>query len=111
MADVDETVVYTFTVTNEGDTLLENVQVVDDYAGPANYVSGDDGDLWLGLTEAWVYTGSYTIQPADIDTIINNTVSVTATDALNTEVNDTDQHRTRVGPPIHLPIILKDGGG
>ena len=103
---------YTFTVSNLGDTRLENVQVVDDYAGTAtgNYLGGDDnGDGWLDLTEAWVYTGSYTVQPGDPEIIIN-TVSVTATDALNNEVTDTDQHRTSLGPPIRLPIILKDAG-
>jgi uncharacterized repeat protein (TIGR01451 family) len=105
-ASVDETAVYTFTVTNVGNTLLENVQVVDDYAGPANYVGGDDGDLKLGLTEAWVYTASYTIQPSDPEPLIN-TVSVTATDALNTPTTDTDQHSTGLSELFYLPLIMK----
>jgi uncharacterized repeat protein (TIGR01451 family) len=110
-ARVDDTVVFNFTVTNVGNTLLHNLEVEDDYAGTAVYVSGDNGDGWLDLTEAWVYTASYTIQADDPDPLIN-TVSVTATDALGTEATDTDTHSLTLGPStsfVYLPIIL--GGG
>jgi hypothetical protein len=108
----DDTAVYTFTVTNVGNTPLLNVQIADDHAGPPIFVGGDDGgDSQLGLTEIWVYTAAYTIQPSDPNPL-TNTVSVTATDALNmiTQATDTDQHATQVSAFIYLPTILKNVG-
>ena len=93
-ASVNDTVPYTFTLTNIGDTPLENVQVEDDYAGAGtgNYVDGDDNhDGWLDLTETWVYTAAYSVQPTDPNPLIN-TVTVTATDALSAEVTHSNTH-------------------
>ncbi len=107
VADVGDTVVYTFTVTNVGDTLLHNLAVDDDVAGLATLVSGDDGDGWLDLTEAWVYRATYTIQPTDPDPV-DNTVTVTAFDAVGTETSDSDDHSTAI---VYNPVlsIAKDG--
>jgi uncharacterized repeat protein (TIGR01451 family) len=102
----DDTVVYTFTLTNVGNTPLLNVQVVDDYAGVPILVSGDDGDSQLELAEVWVYTAAYTIQASDPNPLIN-TVSVSAKDAANTQATDTDQHATQVSVFIYMPTILK----
>ena len=110
-ASAGDTVVFTFEVTNLGNTLLQNVQVDDDYAGPGIYVSGDDGDGWLGLTESWIYTASYTIQPEDPTPLIN-TVIVTATDALGIQTTDSDTHGIGLAPPpgsVFLPLILQSG--
>jgi uncharacterized repeat protein (TIGR01451 family) len=110
-ADAYDTVVFTFEVTNVGNTQLHNVYVEDDYAGTGNYVSGDDGDGWLDLTEAWVYTASYTIQPDDPDPLIN-TVTVTATDVWGTETTASDTHGVSPGPStgaIFLPIVIRAG--
>ncbi len=94
-ADVGESIVLTFTVTNAGDTLLHNIVIYDDVVGSASLVSGDNGDGWLNLGEAWVYTAAYTIQLTDPDPLIN-TVWVTATDGPGTTVNDTDSHSTAI---------------
>ncbi|AFL81482.1 conserved repeat protein [Aequorivita sublithincola DSM 14238] len=84
--DVDETITYTFSVTNEGNVSLSNI-VVDDplLGGPiAGPDSGDtDGDGKLDVTETWIYTGSYVITQDDIDTgeVINQaTATGTAPD-------------------------------
>ena len=57
-----DTVPYTFAVTNDnvlGDGApISNVAVVDDLAGPATYVSGDDGDGLLEVGETWIYAPS-----------------------------------------------------
>jgi uncharacterized repeat protein (TIGR01451 family) len=106
-----DTVLFTFEVTNVGNTLLHNVDVEDDYAGTGSYVSGDDGDGWLDLTEAWVYTASYTIQPDDPDPLIN-TVTVTATDVWGTETTAFDTHGVSPGPStgaVFLPIVIRAG--
>uniref|UniRef100_UPI002300C920 gliding motility-associated C-terminal domain-containing protein n=1 Tax=Aequorivita sinensis TaxID=1382458 RepID=UPI002300C920 len=69
-SDVDETITYTFTVTNQGNVSLSNI-IVDDplLGGPlAGPISGDtDGDGELDVTETWIYEASYTITQADID--------------------------------------------
>ncbi|WP_313115423.1 DUF7507 domain-containing protein, partial [Aequorivita sediminis] len=69
-SNVDETITYTFTVTNQGNVSLSDI-IVDDplLGGPlAGPLSGDtDGDGELDVTETWIYEASYTITQADID--------------------------------------------
>ncbi|MEZ4854530.1 Ig-like domain-containing protein [Flavobacterium sp.] len=68
--NVGDQITYTFTVTNDGNTSMENVVVNDpdlggDIAGPA---SGDDNnDGILQVTETWIYEAVYTITQTDID--------------------------------------------
>jgi uncharacterized repeat protein (TIGR01451 family) len=107
-ANVGDAVVFTLTVTNAGQTLLQNVVVEDDYAGTANYVSGDNGDGWLDFTEAWVYTASYTIPPTTTNPL-TNTATVTATDVLGAaEATATDTHTINIefAPALN---IFKEG--
>ena len=84
-ADVDETISYTFTVTNEGNVSLSNVTVTDPLIATITGPTGDtDGDGELDVTETWVYTGNYAITQVDIDAgeVINQaTAEGTAPDA------------------------------
>ncbi|MCB0452471.1 MAG: gliding motility-associated C-terminal domain-containing protein, partial [Aequorivita sp.] len=67
-SDVDETITYTFTVTNEGNVSLSNVSVTDPMIATINGPTGDtDGDGKLDVTETWIYTGNYVITQEDID--------------------------------------------
>ena len=67
-SDVDETIGYTFTVTNEGNVSLKNVSVTDPMIATIAGPTGDtDGDGELDVTETWIYTGSYAITQVDID--------------------------------------------
>ncbi len=73
-ANAGDTVTYTFTVTNTGDTPLGSITVADNIAGKGVYQSGDvnnDGILQVG--ETWIYTAQYTI-PAGTKNQVNNTV-------------------------------------
>ena len=90
-AGVGDAAIYTFTVSNIGDSPFQGLQVEDDVAGTGTYVSGDDGNGVLDLTESWIYTASYTIGLDDPDPLVN-TVVVTATDPPDTEVSDSDTH-------------------
>ena len=69
-ASVD-TVTYTFTVTNQGNTSLTSVTVTDPLLGGllAAVPSGDtNNNTILDITETWVYVQDYVITQSDIDT-------------------------------------------
>ncbi|MBC3847843.1 gliding motility-associated C-terminal domain-containing protein, partial [Winogradskyella echinorum] len=103
--EIDETITYTFTVTNNGDIALGNVIITDpllDNATPIvsiNFVSGDtDGDNQLDPTETWVFSATYLVTQTDIDaTEVTNTATVTATEVVNgTSVTATSQTTTEL---------------
>ncbi len=74
-AEPGQTVTYTFTVTNTGNTPLSITKVNDNVAGDGVYVSGDTHDLgFLDTDETWIYTASYTI-PANQNVSVTNTVT------------------------------------
>ncbi|MGB1308620.1 MAG: DUF7507 domain-containing protein [Oceanihabitans sp.] len=91
--EVDETITYTFVVTNLGDVSLENVVITDpllDNATPPvniTLVSGDiDSDNELDPTETWTYTATYLVTQIDIDaTEVINIATVNADDVVNHE--------------------------
>ncbi len=94
IAFVGDTAVYTYTVTNAGDTPLLNVTVNDDICGPATYVSGDaDTDGQLDLTETWFFTCSYVVQADDPDPLVN-VATAQGQDGLARQVSDRDTWQT-----------------
>ncbi|MEW6028569.1 MAG: right-handed parallel beta-helix repeat-containing protein [Chloroflexota bacterium] len=60
IAEGDQPITYTYTVTNPGNAPLGSVSVSDDKCSPVAYQSGDDGDNLLEPGEAWVFTCTYT---------------------------------------------------
>jgi hypothetical protein len=111
-AHVGDTIVYTFTVTNDhaaGDgSVISAVSVDDDVTGTPIYVRGDDDDQLLEVGESWVYTASYTIQSDDPDPLVN-TVTVSGHD-LNGEPGPqgSDNHSLDVEYAPALGVV-KDG--
>ena len=92
-ATVGEVVVYSLTLRNEGNSLLD-INLSDNMADAVSSspVLGDEnGDGWLGLNEIWVYTATYTIQPNDVSPMVN-TATVSGTDGVGIIVTDTAQH-------------------
>ena len=74
-----ETVVYTYTVTNTGDTPLANVGPSDDKCSPLVYQGGDaNNNGLLDTTETWTYTCSMAVT---IDTTNVVVASGTPSDA------------------------------
>ena len=103
-AEVGDTVTYTFTVAHDPASDGSPVTVAsvgDDVAGPATYLSGDDGDGLLEFGETWSYEATYTVQSADPN-VLTNTVTVTGTDADGDTIGATDTHVTDVE---HIPVI------
>ena len=88
-----DTVTYTFTVTNAGNTPLSSVTVTDPLLGGllAAVPSGDtNNNTILDITETWVYVQDYVVTQSDIDTgsITNQaTASGTGINGLVTDVS------------------------
>lgn len=62
-------VTYTYTVSNPGTVLLNNVSVTDDKCGPVVLISGDtNGNGMMGPTETWTYTCQQNITAATTNT-------------------------------------------
>ena len=84
-----DNITYTITVKNTGDCPLSNVQVSDDVAGAATYVSGDtNGNGLLDMDETWTFTATYTVKAGDTDPLVN-TATASGKDALGLTVTDT----------------------
>ena len=92
LASVD-TVTYTFTVTNQGNTPLTSVTVTDPLLGGLLTAtpSGDtNNNTILDITETWVYVQDYVVTQSDIDTgsITNQaTASGTGVNGLVTDLS------------------------
>ena len=80
-----DTVTYTFTVTNQGNTPLTSVTVTDPLLGGllAAAPSGDtNNNTILDITETWVYVQDYVVTQSDIDTgSITNQATASGTGA------------------------------
>ncbi len=104
-----DTVAYTFTVTNPGDTPLSTVTVTDDVAGNAVYVSGDtNGNNKLEPGEMWIFTKTYLVPAHQVADVVN-TATACGYDPLQAAADkgkmtcDTDQHTLDViHPLIHV---------
>ncbi len=87
-----ETVTYTYTVTNTGDTDLLDVKVSDDKCSPVEYKSGDaNNDKKLQTSETWTYTCSQAITVATTNTAVatgedKNGLKVTGQDTITVAV-------------------------
>ena len=92
LASVD-TVTYTFTVTNQGNTPLTSVTVTDPLLGGllTAIPTGDtNNNTILDITETWVYVQDYVVTQSDIDTgsITNQaTASGTGAEGLVTDLS------------------------
>ena len=96
---------YRIEVINDGNRALTGISVSDPLLGTLTYVSGDVGnDSILGVGEVWVYTGSYAITQADLDsnaTIeLGNVVAGTIDNTATADSNETGPAQGSAGAPI-----------
>ncbi|MBP7961013.1 MAG: DUF11 domain-containing protein [Caldilineaceae bacterium] len=81
-----ESVVFTYTVRNTGDTPLASLTATDDRCDPVVYAAGDVNlNSRLDLTEVWTYT-CHTV----LTQTTTNTITVTGQDELGRSTGDTD---------------------
>ncbi|MEB2782313.1 PKD domain-containing protein, partial [Algoriphagus sp. C2-6-M1] len=103
-ANVDETITYTFLVSNGGDVSLSNISVTDPLPGLSTpiYVSGDTGDDGILATdEIWTYTATYSVTQDDINT---GQVDNTATADSNESEEDTDDETVLLAQDASIMI-------
>ncbi|SFS95396.1 DUF7507 domain-containing protein, partial [Sphingobacterium wenxiniae] len=74
---VGDVVTYTFVVTNVGNTILNDINIVDDMEGLSSISSDETGNLAVGRSR--IFKATYTVRQADLNAgVIRNTAVVTA---------------------------------
>jgi uncharacterized repeat protein (TIGR01451 family) len=104
-AEVGQTITYTYNVTNDGNSVLHVVQVVDDKLGSVTL-----GDTTLDPLESTTGTANYTVQESDLPGPIENTATATGTAECNCEhVSDQDSESVDLIPPCSPSIdVVKE---
>jgi uncharacterized repeat protein (TIGR01451 family) len=83
-------IVYTYTLTNSGNTPLADVSLIDDRIDSIVFFSGDsNGDSLLDTEETWVFTANYTVSGDDLSPL-ENIAGVSGTDSLGLTVTASD---------------------
>ncbi len=106
-ARIGDTVTYTITVQHDPSSDgsdVTNVSVTDDIAGPALYLSGDDGDGILEPGEVWVFAVEYAI-PADAPNPLRNTATCSGIDKDGEMVFGHDDHSVLVQSGVDPPSV------
>ena len=97
LADIGETISYTFTVINIGNVTLTNIEVTD--ALPGIVVSGTPIILAPGQSDNTTFTAVYTLTKDDIDNgKVTNTALVTGDDPQGNATTDISDNGDDVGP-------------
>jgi hypothetical protein len=102
VAEVGETISYTFVVTNDGNVTLTNVSVTDTKVAVVTCPGGNPiPTLAPGTANAVTCTGSYTLTQADIDAgQVINTATATAS-----PVSDTDSDTTSLTTAASVQLV------
>ena len=86
-------IVYTFTVTNESNVTLGEVELSDSLVSPIFEGGDTNGNGLLDVGEVWTYTATYAVTQQDIDAgEVENVATVTANAPDGQHVSDKDDH-------------------
>jgi hypothetical protein len=92
IAQVGETIAYTFVVENTGNVTLTNVTVIDPLV---TVMGGPIASLASGVIDNSTFTGSYVLTQTDIDNgMVMNVATVTGNDPNGDPVMDEDPEET-----------------
>ena len=106
IAQAGETITYSFTVTNTGNTSLTNVMVTDPLPGVV--VSGGPINLAVGASDSTTFTAVYVITQADIIAgSVSNQAFVNGTSPQGEVVTDSSDDHDLVG---NNPTVIKVDG-
>ncbi|MBN1322435.1 MAG: DUF11 domain-containing protein, partial [Methanotrichaceae archaeon] len=83
-ANIGDTVTYTYTITNTGDTTISGITVSDSKIGPITPPATD-----IAPGEVLSFTATYDVTEADLPSPLENTVTVSGTDSQGTLVEET----------------------
>jgi hypothetical protein len=106
VANVGETIIYTYRITNSGDVPFNAITAIDDKLGT---ITLDRSSLEPG--EIATGTATYTIQAADRPGPLVNTVTVTATPVTGAAVVVTATASVEIAPAsfaLNLPLIIHE---
>ncbi|MEL4309000.1 DUF7507 domain-containing protein, partial [Joostella sp. CR20] len=104
IVNVGDSVIYTFTVTNTGETTLSNITITDD---KVTVQGGPIATLAVGASDDTTFSATYAITQEDIDAGgVYNLATVTGDDPDGTSVTDTSEDPTPVNPtdPNNPPV-------
>jgi uncharacterized repeat protein (TIGR01451 family) len=110
-----DTITYTYTITNPGNTPLSNIVVTDDKVGNITYgdgyQSGDtNGNEILDGNESWIFTATYNVTADDVSPLVN-TATVSGTDALGRSVeSEEDTASVDILQPVVVTVTFPDNG-
>ena len=103
LADIGETITYSFVVTNTGNVTLTNIMVSD----PMLVLMGNPlASLAPGASDNTTFSGTYTLTQDDVDAGVKmNMASITATDPDGNPTNDDDTEMTELPGMPGIEIV------
>ena len=112
LAEVGETIVYTFAVTNTGNVTVTGVTIADPLPGLV-LAGGPIASLAPGAVDATTITGVYTLTQADLNAgQVVNQATASGSDPTGNPVTDaSDESDSTGGDPTVVPVLIGSQGG
>ena len=90
-ANIGDTITYTYTITNTGDTTIGEISVIDNVLGDIT-----PADTVVAAGEVLTFTATHVVTEADLPRPLENTVTVSGTDSQGTPIEETADETVEV---------------
>jgi len=90
-ANIGDTITYTYTITNTGDTTISGISVIDNVLGDIT-----PADTVVAAGEVLTFTATHVVTEADLPSPLENTVTVSGTDSQGTPIEETTTETVEV---------------